>query len=453
MKVLRTQLLSPLLLLCVTGSVLWAHPSGSVGDPLDGLQEELECALITSILEAWYPRVVDAEQGGYWSQFDADWKRLPDQPKMVVTQARHIWTSIRLYERFSERDELRQIASHGVDYLLGTMWDSEKGGFFWLLDEQGNVLEQGRVGSRKQSYGIAFAIYALAAYHEVTGDARALDGAVRTFRWLDSHAHDARYGGYFDIMGANGAPYVNPENRVYAKSQNTSIHLLEAFTELFRVWPDEQLRLRLVELQELLMHRMIDARGYVNQYFHEDWTPVSFEHHALDRYREVMHWDHVSFGHDVEIAYLLYESELALGGEKLPEIRQLGKKLLDHALMHGWDAQNGGLYDAGLYRDGRMHLVSKHKAWWAQAELLNTLLMMHCFEPEDAHAYDQLARRTWDYISTWLIDHERGGWYAQGLDQSPEAANGLKSQIWKGAYHNSRALLNASHWLECAEQR
>lgn len=428
---------------------LCANPTEEAAgsDPLLGLARTLEHSLVESILEVWYPRVVDTENGGYWSNFDADWQRMEQQPKMVVTQSRHIWTSIRLYERYPERSQLRQVAAHGVTYLLDQLWDADQGGFFWLVDVNGEVLEQGLAGKRKQTYGIAFAIYALAAYHEVTQDEGALDAAVRTFRWLEDNAHDKVYGGYFDIIGEQGAPYWNGDERIYPKSQNTSIHLLEAFTELVRVWPNALLIERLAELQQLLMYRMIDPKGYVDQFFLEDWTPVSFADHPLEHYQEVMYWDHVSFGHDVEIAYLLYESELALGGNQMGEVLSLGKRLVDHALAKGWDPENGGLFDAGIYREGQMHLVSTTKAWWAQAELLNALLMMHHFFPETDHSYDHRARATWDYIERFLIDTERGGWYAEGIDQSPEVVHHRKSQIWKGAYHNSRSLLNAAHWL------
>ena len=60
---------------------------------------------------------------------------------------------------------------------------------------------------------------------------------------MDKYAHDSLHGGYFENIGPDGkAATPKSGNAVGAKedqkSMNTSIHILEALTELYAVWPD-----------------------------------------------------------------------------------------------------------------------------------------------------------------------------------------------------------------------
>jgi mannobiose 2-epimerase len=160
--------------------------------------------------------------------------------------------------------------------------------------------------------------------------------------------------------------------------------------------------------------------------------------------------DHVSFGHDVETAYLLLEAADALGLGHDPRTMQVTKRMLDHSLRTGWDSTVGGFYEAGYYFRDRpaLTVVDDTKNWWAQAEGLNTLLIFGDLYPSDPIPYHQRFLTQWRYITTYLIDHERGGWYAGGIDKQPEMRRALKGQIWKAAYHDGRALMNVSRRLE-----
>lgn len=43
---------------------------------------------------------------------------------------------------------------------------------------------------------------------------------------------------------------------------------------------------------------------------------------------------------------------------------------------------------------------------------------------------------------------KNGDWYAGGLDKQPEMKTASKGQIWKGTYHNYRALANCIRQLK-----
>ena len=154
--------------------------------------------------------------------------------------------------------------------------------------------------------------------------------------------------------------------------------------------------------------------------------------------------DHVSFGHDIETAYLMLEASHALGLKNDERTMAIGKKMVDHALRNGWDKTVGGFYDEGYYFKGvdTITILLASKNWWAQAEGMNTLLLMADRYPNDPMHYFDRFMQQWQYIQTYLIDHENGDWYDSGLDKDPQRKKGLKGQIWKATYHNFRALAN-----------
>lgn len=414
------------------------------------LAAEVTATLRRHVLEPWYPRAVDRDHGGYLTGFDHRWRPTIDQPKMIVSQARHLWTTSRLSELFPGDPHLLPAASHGHAFLRDVMWDPGHGGFLWLVTREGRPLPEpdGRV--LKQSYGQAFGIYGLAAYYDVTGDSAALRLARDAFHWLERHAHDPEHGGYFNWLERDGTPLRAGYGRDAAKDQNSSIHLLEAFAELYRVWPDPLLRDRLEELLVIIRDTLVVDPGTLTLFATADWTPVLWRD-STEAARQADDWfhDHLSFGHDIETAYLLLEASSALYGEPGRRTARVAKQLTDQALRNGWDHRVGGLFDGAFpYPEPRgLSIVRDDKTWWAQAEALNTLLLMGDRHPDDAMAYHERFLRQWGYIRGFLLDAEHGGWFASGLDREPAARTAPKGHIWKAAYHDGRALMNVARRL------
>jgi mannobiose 2-epimerase len=160
--------------------------------------------------------------------------------------------------------------------------------------------------------------------------------------------------------------------------------------------------------------------------------------------------DYVSFGHDVETAYLMLEASHVLGLKNDTVTMITGKRMVDHALRNGWDNKTGGFYDEGYYFKGKKNIsiIRNSKNWWSQAEGLNTLLLMADHFPDDPMRYFEKFKVMWQYIQTYMIDHEHGDWYEDGLDTRPERKTALKGHIWKGTYHNLRALSNCVQHLQ-----
>ena len=417
--------------------------SPEAADERATLADELALSLKEQVLEVWYPLAVDTVHGGFLSDFSYRWEPDGPQHKMIVTQARHVWTTAKALEFYAGHETYAEAAAHGFAFLRDVMWDEEFGGFFTLVSREG-VVQGGEDRFMKTAYGNAFGIYALAAYTHATGDAAALQLAQKAFGWLEAYSHDPVHRGYFQFLERDGTPLQEGYLDTPPKDQNSSIHLLEAFTELYQVWPDALLRERLSEMLLLIRDTITTDTGYLTLFFEQDWTPVSYRQADAAEREAHYHLDHVSFGHDVETAFLMLEASEALGLHDDTTTLQIGKKMVDHALRHGWDDTVGGLYDAGYYFEGdsALTLIDDTKVWWAQAETLNTLLLMADRFPDDEQRYFDKFKRLWAYTKTYLIDAEHGGWYWGGLDKEPARKTGPKAEIWKGNYHTARSLMN-----------
>lgn len=403
------------------------------------LAEEVEAALHRDVLDAWFPRAVDNQHGGFSSEFTRDWKPLGSQGKFSVFQGRMTWISSQAAIRRPElKERFLPIAQHGVEFLDNVLWDKEYGGFFWGVDDAGKVTSF--YGDGKELYGESFGLYGAAAAYQATHDPKALDLAQRAFHWIDQHAHDSANGGYFEYLKRDGTPVERDPNSVSAdsvpvggflvgyKSMNTHIHLLEALTQLYEVWKDDTLRQRLEEMLAIVRDKVCVAPGVMNLFFTNDWKPIP---------------DHDSYGHDVETAYLMLEAEDVLGKPHDRKTLQMARMLVDHALAYGWDKDSGGFYREGT-TFGKTE--DKSKDWWVEMEGLNSLLLMHEMYGRESDRYFKAFQQQWWFIKNYQIDSEFHGVYQLVGPDGPDTKLN-KGGIWKAGYHDGRALLNVSERL------
>jgi len=396
------------------------------------LSAEVDAALKNDVLNVWFPRSVDNLHGGFHSHFARDWKELPSDGKFSVFQGRMTWVAAQVVLREpAMKEQFVPIVHHGVDFLANVLWDKQDGGFFWGLDDEGRITPS--FGDEKELYGIGFCIYGAAAAYQATGDPKALELAKNGFLWLDKHAHDSAHGGYFEWLSRNGTPIVphipngtvatNPIGPINYKSMNTHIHLLEAFTQLYQVWPDATLQARLEELLAIVRDKICVEPGVMNLYFTNAWQPIP---------------DHDSYGHDVETAYLMLETDEVLHKNAGEQTERMAKMLVDHALAYGWDGKNGGFFREGTTFGNPEDTM---KEWWIQMEGLNALLMMHERYGEHDSKYFQRFLEQWTFIRNRTIDAQyRGDFNLTTADGTPASKD--KGSIWKAAYHDGRAFWN-----------
>ena len=156
------------------------------------IANEMETSIQTEMLNKWYPQCVDTLYGGFITTFTYDFKPTGPQDKFIVTQARHTWSTSKAALRYSNVPYYKTCAKHGYNFLRDVMWDKTYGGYYTLVNRQGNVKD-----STKNAYGNAFGIYALAAYYAFSHDTGALNLVQLAFSWLEKHSHDPVHKGYY----------------------------------------------------------------------------------------------------------------------------------------------------------------------------------------------------------------------------------------------------------------
>ncbi len=383
------------------------------------LRDAMERDLRENLLPFWLDRVID-ERRGFHGYIADDGRIDPLAPMGGVLAARLLWTFSAVFRRTGDA-AFRRVAERLLALLLGRFWDEVHGGIFWMLDHEGRPL-----ADRKQTYALAFALYALAEHALATGDERALDRAQSLFRTIETRTSDPASGGYFEARARDWAPLADvrlSERDLNApKSMNTHLHLMEAYANLVRVWDGPEPRARLRALVDLHLERIVEpASGHLQLFFDERFSPVSRA---------------VSYGHDVEASWLILEAaELAGDPALLERARTNGLRLARLTLEQGFDREAGGVL-ADRQEDGRL---DDDKHWWIQAEAIVGFL--NAFELSGEEAFLVAAERTWAFVDRFLIDRQHGEWRWRTRRDGTPVPGVPKVEPWKCPYHNSRAAL------------
>ena len=385
--------------------------------------------LEANILPFWSTRMVDNERGGFYGRIDGHNTLHPDAPKGAVLNARILWTFASAC-RVLHRMPYRILAARAKDYLMQRFIDHEYGGVFWSLHADGTPLD-----TKKQTYAISFAIYGLAEYHRATGDQEALDTAISLFHDIETHAFSSPVTGnpssvthgYIEALTRDWQPIADmrlsdkDENGTF--TMNTHLHVLEAYTNLYRVWRDPLLEHQLRNLIVIFTNRIYNPEtGHLNLFFDEEWKIINHKFEIINHKFEIINHKY-SPGHDIEAAWLLHEALDVLGDNELlnctlPVIRSLAQAAED-----------------GILRESE---------WWCYAEAVVgyidqwQLLAQDPATQTESEINLQLAQAAYEFIRTRLIDRKHGEWYwSVRPDGTPDTGHD-KAGFWKCPYHNSR---------------
>jgi len=408
---------------------------------LDQYLPKLEATLTENVLDFWFPRCID-DEGGYLTSYDTAGEFAGNGHKQVVTQARMVWLTARLF-REGYGEEYREIADHGLTFLLDEMWD-ERGGFVWEVERDGTVSKP-----NKHLYGQSFGLYALSEHYRATGDDRAAEYAHELVDVLEREAKDHEHGGYIEYFTPDWEPIT--EGQTYLgniepdwspkesgdtvlnptlKLMNTHLHLMESMTTYYRTFETDTGRKRLYELLSILTNTVVRKQlGACTDKYTPEWRP------KLDDEFEV-----VSYGHDIENVWLSMEAADALG-ISTDLFTDLYETLWEYTLNYGYDHDNGGVYFYGGFDEPASFRV---KAWWVQAEGMTSALRM--YEHTGDRTYLDVFTEIYDFLDQYQIDHEVGEWHS-GVDDDL-APVGRKGAVYKAAYHNGRALLECIDSLQ-----
>ena len=333
-----------------------------------------------------------------------------------ILNARILWTFSAAY-RLLRKPEYLETATRAKRYLIDKFYDQEFEGIYWELDYTGQPVQ-----TKKQIYALGFAIYGLSEYNRATGDKEALDYAIRLFKAIEQYSFDPEKNGYMEAFTKDWKLIedmrLSDKDENEKKTMNTHLHILEPYTNLYRVWKDEHLKKQLRNLILIFTDKILDHRTYhLNLFFNEDWE---------SKYRII------SYGHDIEASWLLHEAAIELGdNEILQKVEPLVQKVAI-AAEDGLLANGSLIYE--YHPNEKKADTDLH--WWVQAE--NVVGHFNLYQ----HFGDEPALGTaytcWKFIQRYLIDKEQGEWHwSVSLDHEINREDD-KAGFWKCPYHNGR---------------
>lgn len=383
---------------------------------MEQLKDEVRKELTGNILPFWMDRMADPS-GGFYGRMDGEGKLRQDAEKGAILNARILWTFSSAWRILGD-EKYGKIAERAFEYIISHFVDNKYGGTYWSLNADGTPGD-----TKKQFYAIAFMIYALAEYFRAGGCRAALDTAASLYRCIEEHSLDKIRGGYIEACTRNWEPIedmrLSEKDRNDAKTMNTHLHILEAYTGLYRVWKDKALEASLKHIIELFLERITDSDGHLILFFNEDWHRTS---------------DCVSYGHDIEASWLLCEAVAVLGdGEIEKRVLETSRRMAD-AAMEGFGMETGMEYEYDRLEGRR----NASRDWWVQAETVVGCATRYRLTGDAL--WKERALKEWEFIKKHIICPD-GEWYWAALPHGdcfrPDTAND-RAGFWKCPYHNGR---------------
>ena len=379
------------------------------------LKSEVFKNLTTNLLPYWSNRMVDTKNGGFFGRINVRNQVFPDEDKGGILNARILWTYSSAYRILKDTAYLR-LATRSKDYIMAHFIDKKYGGAYRSVRSDGEPSD-----SRKQTYTQSFFIYGLAEYYRATGDMDALRTAKEIFDLFEKYALDKQSDGYFEVFSRDwhrthdmliGERTINDE-----KTMNTHLHIMEAYTELYRVWPDKRVGDRLKDLVSIFLDKIIDNKtSHLICFMDKNWKRTSSVN---------------SYGHDIECSWLIFEAAGLLNDKDLlARVKETSIKIAN-AATEGVQSDGSLIYEKDL-STGR---TNNERSWWAQAETIVGFL--NAYEMTGNEKYLDNSMNCWDYTKNHLIDNISGGWFSS-VSESGAAGKGDKGGFWICPYHNGR---------------
>jgi len=385
---------------------------------MNQLKAEVYINLTKNILPYWSIKMVDRQKGGFYGRIDGNDKIHPDDDKGGILNARILWTFSSAYRILKDTAYLR-LAIRAKDYIMAHFIDKQFGGAYRSVKSDGEASDL-----RKQTYTQSFFIYGMAEFYRATGDKEALKTAREIFELLEKNALDTESDGYFEVFTREWKrthdKLIGEKTIKDEKTMNTHLHLLEAYTNLYRVWPDRKVADRLKNLLEIFLDKIIDKKSsHLICFLDKKWNSTS----SIE-----------SYGHDIESSWLLYEAAYLLGDPGLLErVRETSIRIAD-AAAEGLQPDGSLIYEKDVSTGRR----NSERSWWPQAETI--VGYMNAYELTGNEKYLDNSINCWNYTKNHFVDNKAGGWYSS-VSESGIAGRGDKAGFWTCPYHNGRMCL------------
>ncbi|WP_433764476.1 AGE family epimerase/isomerase [Flavobacterium ginsenosidimutans] len=381
------------------------------------LKSELTAEL-DSILKYWSQRTIDDQNGGFVGQIDFNDHLIANAEKGSVLNTRILWTFSASYQT-TKNENHKKLAKRAFEFLAAYFYDTQFGGLFWSINEDKTPKD-----TKNQIYALAFAIYGLSEYYTISKEERALEIAKNLYAKIQEHSYDKLNKGYFEAFTRDWQPIedlrLSAKDANEKKTMNTHLHIIEGYVNLYKVWKDEKLHQDIVELLETIEKYFINTEtGHLRLFFDENWKEKP---------------DVISYGHDIEAAWLLQQCAEISGNETLIANFKKHAVQITNVTMEGLDSDGGLWYE---YDPEKKKLIPE-KHWWPQAEAL--IGFYNAYQLTGKEEYLDIVYKIWKFTKKYMIDHQNGEWF-WGVYDDYSIMKKDKAGFWKCPYHNGRACL------------
>ena len=376
-------------------------------------------AELDSILSYWAKNTCDNVNGGFIGRIDENNTSYPDAPKGSVLNSRILWAFSSAYV-VKKNEENLHLAKVAYNYIIANFIDKEYGGIYWSLNAKGEPLD-----TKKQIYALAFAIYGCSAYFTASNNEAAKNTAIELYNTIEKYSFDATYTGYLDAFTRDWKTLddlrLSAKDANEKKTMNTHLHVLEAYTALYGIWPDVELKDKIILLIKNFINHIVDYNTHhLVLFFDEQWNPKSTT---------------ISYGHDIEAAWLLLEAAEVTDDLSLIKVAKNFAVKIASSASEGLDKDGGLWYE---YEPTANHYL-KEKHSWVQAEAM--IGFFNAWQLTNNKLYLDKSLQSWKYIQSSIKDQLHGEWY-WGRNKDGTIMEGQdKVGIWKCPYHNSRACI------------
>ena len=389
------------------------------------LKNEVRTELMQRIVPFWM-KLRDDEHGGYYGYMDFDLNVDKTYEKGCILNSRILWFFANAY-LVSKDEKLLKEADHAYQFMRDCCEDKENGGVFWSVTYDGKVSD-----STKHTYNQAFAIYALSTYYDASGCTEALEFARKLFHIIETTCMDSF--GYLESFTGDWKPEDNDklsENGLLAdKTMNTLLHVLEAYTELYRVAPEKEVGAALRKILVAFKDQVYNPKTKrLEVFFDTKMDTIS---------------DLYSYGHDIEASWLLDRACDVLGKEELTEQTKqyttvIASEVYKEALDHGNETGRAS-GETAMNNECFKGEVDTTRVWWVQAEAM--VGFYNCYQKTGEEQYKKISEDLWEYIKKYIIDKREGSEWFWDLDRAGEPASRKPIvEPWICPYHNGRACM------------
>lgn len=364
------------------------------------------------IMDFWI-NLKDDKNGGFYCKMNYNLVVDKNANKSGIAIARNLWTFSRAYNLQKDQTYL-ECAHHAYEFLDKNLLDKKNKGAFWMLNNKGQVID-----NRKHVYLQAFCIYALSEYYKATDNEDALNSAMELFQLVETVCYDRINNRYQEEFSDNWKEKKNEllsENGIIAQiTTNTHLHMLEAYTNLYRINPTNKVRESLENIVDIFYRKIYSSKAHHQKIFFDNlWN-------------EVINLQ--SYGHDIEASWLIDDALKALGDydKKYDDmVINLANKILNVAVLE----------DGSISNECEDGICDYTKIWWVQAEA--AVGFYNAYEKTKDEKYLKAFINVWDYIEKYIVDkRENGEWlYSREKDNSPTKRDIV--ELWKTPYHNGR---------------